>query len=79
MKLSDVSFVFLLTAMNPLFISMFEVSGAKSPICEQPIVHRGNYYAEISFLVLDVLGTKKHTIKRGGGSKSYVWQVKVLT
>jgi len=61
MKLSDVSFVFLLTAMNPWFISRFEVSGAKAPICEQPIVHRG---------------TKKHTIKRGGGSKSYVWQIK---
>ena len=49
MKLSDVSFVFLLTAMNPWFISRFEVSGAKAPICEQPIVHRGNYYAEFSF------------------------------
>ena len=49
MKLSDVSFVFLLTAMNPWFISRFEVSGAKAPICEQPIVHRGNYHAEFSF------------------------------
>ena len=41
MKKSLVSFVFILTSINSWFGLKFEVTGAKTPKCDQPIVHKG--------------------------------------